>query len=386
LLSEPTLPAGYGRSVSADPATSIVTRAPLAPYTTLGLGGPADDLVIAHDEQALIAAVDSADAAGVPVLILGGGSNVVLADEGFAGRAILVRTAGVQLERADGTVRVTVAAGEEWDDLVCRTLDAGLAGLECLSGIPGRSGGAPIQNVGAYGQEVAETCLEVRVWDRKDRAVRALPADACGFAYRTSVFKQHPGRYVVLSVKFGLGPSDLSAPIRYAQLAEALDVSLGERVPLQLVRDTVLSLRRSKGMVLDPDDPDSRSVGSFFLNPVLEAADYAELTTRLGRTPPHWPAGSPDSGQVKVSAAWLVEAGGFGRGYGEGPVGISGKHALALIHRGGGRTADLLALADEIVKGVQRATGVTLHPEARIIPHQVELGRPSTEKYPANDA
>jgi UDP-N-acetylmuramate dehydrogenase len=363
--------------VSADPATSTRTGAPLAPYTTLGLGGPADDLRIVHDEQALIAAVRDADAAGVPVLILGGGSNVVLADEGFAGRVVLVRTAGLQFERADDVVRVSVAAGEEWDDVVRRSVDEGLAGLECLSGIPGRAGAAPIQNVGAYGQEVADTCLEVRVWDREHARVRVLPADACGFAYRTSIFKQHPGRYVVLAVRFTLRPSEVSAPIRYAQLADALGVPLGESAPLRLVRNTVLSLRRSKGMVLDPADPDSRSVGSFFLNPVLEAAEFAVLTDRLGRTPPHWPA---EDNQVKVSAAWLVEAGGFGRGYGDGPVGVSGKHSLALIHRGGGRTADLLSLADEIVRGVQQATGVRLHPEARIIPHQVEFGLPSAEK------
>jgi UDP-N-acetylmuramate dehydrogenase len=363
--------------VSADPATSTLTAAPLAPYTTLGLGGPADDLVIASEESALISAVREADAAGIPVLILGGGSNVVLADDGFAGRVVLVRTGGVQVRSGQETVEVQVAAGEEWDGLVRRTVDQGLAGLECLSGIPGRTGGAPIQNVGAYGQEVADTCVEVRVWDRADGEVRVLPADDCGFAYRTSIFKQDPARYVVLSVRFALTASDRSAPIRYAQLAEALDVPLGERAPLARVRDTVLSLRRGKGMVLDPGDPDSRSVGSFFLNPVLESAEYDALTARLGRTPPHWLAGD---GQVKVSAAWLVEAGGFRRGHGDGPVGISGKHSLALIHRGGGRTADLIALADEIVLGVQRRTGVTLHPEARIIPRHVELARPSAEK------
>lgn len=363
--------------MSADFATTTLPGAPLAPYTTLGLGGPADDLVIVHDEQALIGAVRDADDEGTPVLILGGGSNVVLADEGFAGRVVLVRTSGVELESAGAGVVVTVAAGEEWDDVVRRTVEREQAGLECLSGIPGRTGGAPIQNVGAYGQEVADTCIDVRVWDRQHGCVLVLPAGDCDFAYRTSVFKQHPGRFVVLSVRFGLRSSELSAPIRYAQLGEALDVPLGEPAPLSLVRDTVLSLRRSKGMVLDPDDPDSRSVGSFFLNPVLEAADFDALAARLGRTPPHWPA---DNGHVKVSAAWLVEAGGFRRGYGDGPVGISGKHSLALIHRGGGRTSDLLALADEIVGGVQRVTGVHLHPEARIIPDHVEFGRPSAEK------
>jgi UDP-N-acetylmuramate dehydrogenase len=360
--------------VSADPATSTLSSASLAPYTTLGLGGPADDLVIVSDERALIDAVREADAAGIPLLILGGGSNVVLADDGFAGRVVLVRTSGVTV---DPSGLVTVAAGEEWDDLVRRTVSQGLAGLECLSGIPGRVGAAPIQNVGAYGQEVADTCLEVRVWDRQDDAVRVLPADACGFAYRTSVFKQQPERYVVLAVRFALRPSDQSAPIGYAQLADALGLPLGAPAPLPFVRETVLSLRRGKGMVLDPEDPDSRSVGSFFLNPVLEASDYAALAARLGRTPSHWPA---DDGRVKVSAAWLVEAGGFRRGDGDGPVGISGKHSLALIHRGGGRTADLLSLADKIVRGVQRETGVTLHPEARIIPRHVELGRPSAEK------
>jgi len=341
-----------------------VTGRALAPYTTLGLGGPARSLLVARDRDELVSAVRAADDAGERLLVLGGGSNVVLADEGFDGTVVLIRTSGVD-ERAgtDGTVHLTVAAGEEWDGFVARAVAAGLAGLECLSGIPGSVGAGPIQNIGAYGQEVADTCMEVQVWDRRDAVVRLLAAQDCGFAYRTSVFKQD-ARYVVLAVTFALTRSGRSAPVRYAQLADALGLPIGADAPLAQVRETVLALRRGKGMVLDPDDPDCRSVGSFFLNPVLERPDFEELCRRAGTTPPHWPA----DGRVKVSAAWLVETGGFPRGYRRGAVAVSGKHSLALVHLGGGSTAELLALAGEIVDGVRDATGVTLHPEARIIP------------------
>ena len=350
--------------MTAEPTPSARCATVLAPYTTLGLGGPARSLVVARGEAELIGAVRGADAAGEPLLVLGGGSNVVLADEGFDGTVVLVRSTGIGVAGAADPVRVTVAAGEEWDEVVRRTVEAGLCGLECLSGIPGSAGAGPIQNVGAYGQEVADSCLEVRVWDRAGDTVRVLPAAACAFGYRTSVFKQDE-RYVVLSVTFGLTRDTRSAPVRYAQLAGALGIGVGERAPLGAARETVLRLRRDKGMVIDPADPDSRSVGSFFLNPVLSSREFAALAARSGVEPPHWPAGD---GRIKVSAAWLVEAGGFRKGYGRGPVGVSGKHALALVHRGGGTTGQLLALADEIVAGVQAATGVRLHPEARIIP------------------
>lgn len=333
--------------------------APLAPYTTLGLGGPAARLVEAGTDEALVAAVAAADAAGEPLLLLGGGSNVVLPDDGFPGTVVLVRTTGVTVDGGE----VTVAAGEEWDPLVARCVAAGLAGIECLAGIPGRVGATPVQNVGAYGQEVAQTVLRVAAYDRQARARAALTAADCGFSYRSSVFKREPGRWVVLAVTFGLTASALSAPVRYAELARALDVEPGARVPLGRVPPAVVALRRRKGMVVAGEDPDSRSVGSFFTNPLLAPAEWAVLVARAGAEPPHWAEG----GQVKVSAAWLVQSAGFGPGYGKGPVRVSGKHALALTHRGGGTSAQLVALAREVRDGVLARFGVALVPEPVLV-------------------
>jgi len=242
----------------------------------------------------------------------------------------------------------------------------GLSGLECLSGIPGSAGATPIQNVGAYGQEVAETISAVRVYDRVADEVRTWSAEECGFAYRTSAFKRNE-RWVVLSVDFRLARSELSAPVRYAELARALGVAVGERAPLADVRQAVLRLRAGKGMVLDRADPDTNSVGSFFTNPVLDAAAYPSLLARCGDLgePPAWPG---TDGLVKVSAAWLIERAGFGRGYpAGGTVGLSSKHTLALTNRGGGTTEALLALAREIRDGVHARFGVTLHPEPVLV-------------------
>jgi UDP-N-acetylmuramate dehydrogenase len=302
-----------------------------------------------------------------PVLVLSGGSNVVIADAGFPGTTILVRSRGlrIQAESAD-TVTIRVEAGEPWDDLVAAAVANGWSGVECLSGIPGATGATPIQNVGAYGQEVAETVTAVRVYDRvADEIVTRLP-DECGFAYRSSVFR-HSDRWVVLSVDFALTRSPLSAPVRYTELARALGVEVGDRVPLADARAAVLALRAGKGMVLDPDDPDTRSVGSFFTNPVLDASAFAALRGRAGDLgePPSWPG--PD-GIVKVSAAWLIDKTGFRKGYGgAGGIGISSKHTLALTNRGGGSTAALLALAREIRDGVHQRFGVTLHPEPVLV-------------------
>ena len=257
------------------------TQVPLAPYTTLGLGGPAAILAEPADEAGLIAAVRAADDRDEPVFVLGGGSNVVIADTGFPGTVIRVATRGMSLRAARDVTAVTVAAGENWDDVVARCVSEGLAGLECLSGIPGLAGATPIQNVGAYGQEVADTITSVRAYDREDRRIAELPAAACGFGYRTSYFKRTPfaagpatGRFVVLAVTFRLTPGPQSGRIRYPELATELGVAAGERVPLGEARSAVLKLRARKGMVLDAGDPDTRSAGSFFTNPVLTGAEF----------------------------------------------------------------------------------------------------------------
>jgi UDP-N-acetylmuramate dehydrogenase len=325
----------------------------LSELTTLRLGGPP------RDEAAIVAAVREADEAGEPLLIVAGGSNLVVADAGFPGTVLQIASRGIE--------GGTVAAGEQWDPFVARCVAAGLAGVECLSGIPGSVGATPIQNVGAYGQEVADVIVSVRAYDRRTREVLDIPAAECGFAYRSSAFKRDPGEWVVLAVSFRLEAQPRSRPIRYAELARTLGVELGESAPLAEVREAVLSLRRSKGMVLDPDDLDSVSAGSFFTNPILDPAHFEQLGERVAADLgpearlPNWP--EPD-GQVKTSAAWLVERAGFGRGYGApGPIMVSTKHSLALTNRGGGTTAELIALAREIQAGVRKRFGVELTPE-----------------------
>jgi len=317
----------------------------LADYTTLGLGGPARAFITATTEDELIEAVKAAR--GGPVLILGGGSNLVIADEGFPGTVIHITTAGI---RVDGGT-VIAAARESWDAVVERTIAAGLSGLECLSGIPGLAGATPIQNVGAYGQEVSDTITGVRVFDRSGQKIRFFHNDMCGFGYRTSLFRGDD-RYVVLDVTFGL--SGEPKPIRYAELAAAVGApaSLGD------IRAAVLALRRRKGMVIDPADPDARSAGSFFTNPVLDA----------GAVPAGAPRFDAGDGRVKVPAAWLIERAGFGKGY-AGPDGvrISTKHTLALVNAGGATTASLISLAREIRDGVRDEFGVELRPEPVLV-------------------
>ena len=340
----------------------------LADYTTVRLGGPARGFVRAGTEEELIGAVRAADAAGEPVLILGGGSNLVVADEGFDGTVIQVATRGVS--RGAGPGVLTVAAGEDWDAVVARTVAEGLAGLECLSGIPGLAGATPIQNVGAYGQEVAETIIRVRVYDRKAGDVLEIPNEQCGFGYRTSRFRG-ADRFVVLSVTFGLAVQVRSVPVRYAELAAALGVSPGDQVDSTEARSAVIELRQRKGMVIDPADPDTRSVGSFFVNPVLNAAALAavEAAARARCGPDtRVPRFSAGDGLVKVPAAWLIERAGFSRGYNPGDgVRISAKHTLALVNAGSASTAALLALAREIRDGVRDAFGVSLAPEPVLI-------------------
>ena len=333
----------------------------LRDHTTLRLGGPARDWVRAETQKDLIEAVRRADDAGGPVLVLGGGSNLVVADEGFEGTVVEVATRGVSPDTEDavacGGVLVTVAAGESWDALVATAVDRGWVGIEALSGIPGSVGATPIQNVGAYGQEVSQTIAQVRVWDRTLRGVRTFAAADCSFGYRTSRFKADPGRHVVLDVTFQLPLGPLGAPVQYAELARTLGVEPGQRAPLAAVREAVLGLRRGKGMVLDRADHDTWSAGSFFTNPVVPA-------DRVPDGAPAWPA---SDGLVKTSAAWLIEHAGFGKGYGAGPVTLSTKHTLALTNRGNATTADLLALAREVRDGVESAFGIRLVNEPTLV-------------------
>jgi UDP-N-acetylmuramate dehydrogenase len=278
-------------------------------------------------------------------------------------------TRGIEVNEQGDRVEIVVAAGEPWDELVARCVGEGLAGIECLAGIPGLAGATPIQNVGAYGQQVSDTIVSVRVYDRATPAVVELSALQCAFAYRTSRFRRC-SRSVVLSVRFALERSAVGRPVGYPELARALGVEAGDRPPLPAARDAVLALRRRKGMVIDPGDPDSRSAGSFFLNPVLSAEQYLDLerrvSERLGEEvrPPTWPE---TDGRTKTSAAWLIERAGFDRGYGEGRVGISSKHTLALINRGGATTAELLDLARRLRNGVLEAFGVQLEPEPTLV-------------------
>jgi UDP-N-acetylmuramate dehydrogenase len=370
-------------------------HATLADHTTLRLGGPPGRLVEAATDAEVVAEVRAADRSGEPLLVLGGGSNLVVADEGFPGTVVHVATSGVRRALAGdgdggGLAELTVAAGEDWDTVVAGCVGDGLAGLECLSGIPGRAGATPIQNVGAYGQEVAERIISVRVYDRERAAVTDIAGAGCGFGYRTSAFKRSlqaaprpgtpaavTGRFVVLGVRFQLVAGRLSAPVRYAELARALGVAEGDRAPLGAVRSAVLGLRRRKGMVLDPDDPDTRSAGSFFLNPVLDHAHLAAVERAAhavvgsGTRVPCYPAGD---GQVKVSAAWLIEQAGFGKGYPATAAGVSAaaarisfKHTLALVNPGEATTASLLALAREIREGVRKAFGVELVSEPVLV-------------------
>jgi UDP-N-acetylmuramate dehydrogenase len=360
----------------------------LADYTTLGLGGPARDFVSADTESRLIDAVRSADRAGQPVLLIGGGSNLVISDAGFPGTVIHVNTRGLTyVDAGDGGVTVTAGAGEDWDTVVAATVAEGLASLEPLSGIPGRAGATPIQNVGAYGREVAEVITQVRVYDRQEDQVRIIPNEFCRFSYRTSLFKSgrpeslvaSPGassasaagqpRYVVLDVTFRLARQSLSTPVKYAELAAELGVEMGEQAAASEVRAAVIKIRSRKGMVLNPGDPDTHSVGSFFTNPVITAEEFARVEAAAaarGIAPvPHYPA---RGGLVKVPAAWLIEHSGFAKGYGAPAAArVSSKHTLALINAGEATTAELLALAREIVSGVQAAYGVSLAPEPILI-------------------
>jgi UDP-N-acetylmuramate dehydrogenase len=333
---------------------------PLAPYTTLGLGGPARFFAEAADEAALLEALDWAGRRALPLRVLGGGSNLVVADGGVEGLVVRLALRGIAAREADGAVELTAAAGEGWDSLVAHAVARGWAGLECLSGIPGLVGATPIQNVGAYGQEVGETIAAVRVLDRATGGVTALAPAACGFGYRDSAFKSRtPDRYVVLAVTYRLVPGGRPA-VRYADVERYL----GERgigAPgLGDVRAAVLAVRRAKSMVLDDADPNGRSVGSFFVNPVIPPEAVPRVAARAGEPAmPRWPA----DGGVKLSAAWLIERAGFRRGEGPGPVGLSSRHTLAVVARAGATAGDVVRFARDLRDGVEARFGVRLTPE-----------------------
>jgi UDP-N-acetylmuramate dehydrogenase len=345
-------------------SVEAVGRNNLSEYTTLRLGGPARRVVVAETTDELVAQVRKLDEEGEPVLLVGGGSNLVVGDAGFDGTVVRIATTGWSDDFR------TVAAGQDWDAYVAATVAAGLGGLECLSGIPGCAGATPIQNVGAYGCETSQVLESVEVYDRRAGEVRTLTADDLGFAYRTSVLKGTDSG-VVLSVRFRLSDDGLSAPVRYAELARTLGVEIGDRVPAGQAREAVLSLRRGKGMVLDPDDRDTWSAGSFFTNPIVADADVAAVLDRIADVVgpevavPRYPA----DGGVKLSAAWLIERAGFAKGH-TGPggrVSLSTKHTLALTNRGDATTDDLLALAREVRDGVRERFGVELRPEPLLV-------------------
>ncbi len=349
-------------------ALDIREQFPLAPLSTLGVGGPARYYARVTSEDSVREAVEWAHARSLPLLVLGGGSNVVLADEGHPGLVLHLVTRGIETRPVGETVEVTAEAGEPWDSLVAAAVEQGWAGVECLSGIPGLVGATPIQNVGAYGQEVGETVSAVEALDLQTGRVCRLTNAQCGFAYRDSRFKSADrGRFIVLRVTYALRPGGTPA-VRYAELARNLE-ERGLGVPsLAEVREAVIGLRRRKSMVLDPEDPNARSVGSFFTNPIVPAAVADELETvlrrdgilREGEHPPRFPAGD---GRVKLSAAWLIERAGLARGYQRGNVGLSSRHTLAIVNRGGAAASEVVALAREVRERVHDRFGVTLVPE-----------------------
>lgn len=339
----------------------------LAPYTTLGIGGPARFFAEAESEADLLAAFSFAEDRQVPIFILGGGSNVLVADEGFDGLALRVALKGVSLSNEDGEVLLTANAGEDWDDLVRQCVERNLAGVECLSGIPGSVGGTPVQNVGAYGQEVSETIVSVRAFDRHIKQFVELSNAECQFSYRASIFNTTVrDRYVVTAVTYALKPHGEPA-IRYPDLKNFFS-NVSTKPSLRLAREAVRSIRARKAMLLTPDDPDCRSAGSFFKNPVITLEHLRRIETESkgkgligeGEVVPHFPA---VDGKVKAPAAWLIERAGFQRGYQKGRVSISSKHTLALVNRGGATAREVLDLAQEIQQRVSEQFGITLAPE-----------------------
>jgi UDP-N-acetylmuramate dehydrogenase len=329
--------------------------------TSLGVGGPAEHFVAAADPDTLLESLAWAERFGVQVQVLGGGSNVVVSDAGVDGLVIRIALRGVAIEQRGDAVLVTAAAGEPWDALVERAVHNGWAGIECLSGIPGQVGATPIQNVGAYGQEVADTITAVSAFDRKRREPVTLSASDCGFAYRDSLFKRdEPERFVVLSVSYRLKPNGAPS-VRYPELARRLAARGIDRPTLSELRHEVLAVRRAKSMVIDPSDENCRSCGSFFLNPIVVPAELAEVERRVAD--PSMPKYPQSDGRTKLSAAWLIEQAGLARGERAGSVGLSTRHTLALVCHQGARASDVVAFARQIRMRVADRFGVRLQPE-----------------------
>ena len=331
----------------------------LSKYTSFRVGGPASKIVQVSTEAEIIAAIEAAGDS--PILIMGGGTNVLISDKGFAGTVIRISNNSVQSEvDACSGATLTIGAGEDWDTFVQTTIDRGFAGLETLSGIPGTVGAAPIQNIGAYGHEVAEFITRVRTYDRQEKALKTFTNSECQFSYRNSYFKAHPGRYVVLDVQFQIRRGELSDPITYVELAKKLGVEPGDKAPVAATRAAVLELRASKGMLLSPDDHDSWSAGSFFTNPIIsqQAAD------QLPNAAPKWPL---NDGRVKVSAAWLIENAGIHKGDEVGGARISTKHVLALSNSGNATASDIAELAKRARNQVKEVFGITLEAEVNLI-------------------
>ncbi len=348
---------------------------PLAPLTTLGVGGPARWFVEADSEAAVSAAIAWAREQSIPVLVLGGGSNLLVADRGVEALVLRVRIAGITAERRGEAMIVEAGAGERWDDLVARAVAEGWAGIECLSGIPGDVGATPIQNVGAYGQDVAGAIVHVRTIERGSGKIVEMDAAECGFGYRDSVFKREAkGLLVVTRVTFALRPG--GAPgVRYAELARQL--AAFESPSLSEVRATVLALRKSKSMLLDREGENGQSAGSFFMNPTLDEAELSAVRARVassgvlgdGETMPAFPA---NEGRTKIAAGWLIERAGFGKGAGVGRVGLSTKHALAIVNRGGATAAEIVAFARTVKDGVRARFGVALQAEPVLVGFSAE--------------
>ena len=341
------------------PEPSIQSGVPLAARTSLRVGGPARWFTVASSSEDVAGAHAWSRAHGVPMVVLGGGTNAVIADAGLEALVVAVQPRGLSVVEDREALAVTAAAGEPWDAVVEASVARGGAGLECLSGIPGLTGGTPIQNVGAYGQDVSGVIADVTAFDTANGVTVTIPAAECGFAYRASRFKgSDAGRFVVCAVRFRLqkGPPTTA----YADVASALAREGVTHPSVADVRAAVLAVRRRKAMVIDASDPDTRSVGSFFTNPVLSAGDAESVAVRAGAAPPVFPQAG---GQVKVPAAWLIERAGYAKGTREGAVGLSSKHTLAIVTRDGATAADVIRFACRVAQRVEARFGVRLRPE-----------------------
>lgn len=333
--------------------------ADLRDFTSLRVGGPAQNFVEVGTESEIIAAIEAAGDS--PILIIGGGTNILVADTGFAGTVIRITSNSIESEiDACSGATLTIGAGEDWDEFVATTLERGFAGLETLSGIPGTVGAAPIQNIGAYGHEVSEFITRVRTYDRQKKAVKTFTNSECEFSYRNSHFKAHPGRYVVLDVQFNLRKGEFTTAITYAELAKKLGIEVGEKAPVHATRKAVLELRAAKGMLLNPSDKDSWSAGSFFTNPIVSQ----EIADQLPEGAPKWPT---SDGRVKTSAAWLIENSGVHKGDSHGGARVSTKHVLALTNAGNATATDIAELAKSAQKSVYEKFGITLEAEVNLV-------------------